>query len=42
MRISWLKELGPIQEKPFRRIRVMEAAFDSISMTIYGEDDKHK
>ena len=40
MRISWLKELGPIREKTFGRIRIMEAAFSSISIALYGEDVK--
>ncbi len=40
MRISWLKELGPIREKAFGRIRIMEAAFGSISIALYGEDVK--
>jgi len=40
MRISWLKELGPIREKTFGRIRIMEAAFDSISIALHGEDVK--
>ena len=38
MRISRLKEPGTIREKRFGGIRVMEAAFDSVSITFDGED----